>query len=71
MYYLQVVQTPPGMQSLPEVGLWVQFFKKVNRSLWVLEDKPFFMDYKNILEQLEAPSVSVAGARVYYKMCIK
>ncbi|KAL5006360.1 hypothetical protein ScPMuIL_015166 [Solemya velum] len=66
-----IVQTPSGMQPLPEVGVWVQYLKKVRASLWSIQEKAFFLEFHHICRRIEPPSVKVMGTHVYYDIKFK
>ena len=52
-----------------ERGAWVQFFKK-SRAGWVLQDKPFFVCWIDIVKQLQEPNLTALGCRIYYSFLL-
>ena len=48
-------------------GIWVQFYKRAKRHLFMLEDKSFFVCWEDIIRKHEEPLLTMCGSRIYYK----
>ena len=46
---------------------WVQYFRRIERNCWSLEDTLFNVDNQEIVEKVQPPEVILRGARMYYK----
>ena len=54
------------MDDAADHGLWAKYFSR-SRRLWMLDEKPFFVTFEDIVGTLELPSIQCEGLRLYYK----